>query len=68
MAGTVLVVSGFVVGTDCTPLANAKVDVWQADASGEYDNRGGHRLRGYVMTDASGRDAFRLPAGPSSFT
>jgi protocatechuate 3,4-dioxygenase beta subunit len=59
MEGTVLVVSGFVVDTDCTPLANATVDVWQADAGGEYDNSGGYRLRGYVLTDASGRYAFR---------
>jgi hypothetical protein len=33
MAGTILQLSGFVVDTDCTPLANAKVDVWQADAA-----------------------------------
>ena len=59
MEGTVLLVSGFVVDTDCTPLANAKVDVWQADARGEYDNSGGYRLRGYVLTDAAGRYAFR---------
>ena len=59
MGGTVLVVSGFVVDTECTPLADAKVDVWQADALGEYDNTGGYRLRGYVLTDEAGRYSFR---------
>ncbi len=59
MAGTILQLSGFVVDTDCTPLANATVDVWQADATGEYDNSGGYRLRGYVRTDANGRWSIR---------
>jgi protocatechuate 3,4-dioxygenase beta subunit len=54
MTGTHLTLTGYVVNTSCQPLANAKVDVWQADASGQYDNSG-YRLRGYVMTDASGR-------------
>jgi protocatechuate 3,4-dioxygenase beta subunit len=57
--GTVLELAGYVVDTDCTPLANAKVDVWQADARGEYDNSGGYRLRGYVLTDAAGRWSIR---------
>jgi protocatechuate 3,4-dioxygenase beta subunit len=59
MPGTPLLVTGFVVDTSCAPLAGAKVDVWQADANGEYDNSGGYRLRGYVLTDADGRYAFR---------
>jgi len=54
MSGTRLTLIGYVVNTSCQPLANAKVDVWQADASGQYDNSG-YRLRGYVLTDASGR-------------
>jgi protocatechuate 3,4-dioxygenase beta subunit len=58
MAGTVIVVSGSVVDPSCTPLANAKVEVWQADADGVYDNSG-YRLRGYVLTDAQGRYTFR---------
>jgi protocatechuate 3,4-dioxygenase beta subunit len=54
MAGTRLTLTGTVVDTSCTPLAGAKVDIWQADASGAYDNAG-YTLRGYVLTDADGR-------------
>jgi protocatechuate 3,4-dioxygenase beta subunit len=32
----------------------ARLDFWQADGSGEYDNAG-YRLRGYQLTDARGR-------------
>ncbi len=58
MTGTRITLTGLVVGTDCTPLANAKVEIWQADASGTYDNNG-YTLRGYVLTDASGRYTIR---------
>jgi protocatechuate 3,4-dioxygenase beta subunit len=54
MAGTRLTLTGFVVSTDCTAIANAKVEIWQADSTGTYDNAG-YTLRGYVMTDADGR-------------
>ena len=54
MAGTRLTLTGDVVDTSCRPLANAKLDVWQADAIGAYENSG-YRLRGYVMADAAGR-------------
>jgi protocatechuate 3,4-dioxygenase beta subunit len=57
MAGTRIVVSGFVLTTQCQAIPNAKVDVWQADASGNYDNSG-YTLRGYVVTDAQGRYTF----------
>ena len=57
IAGTRLVVSGSVLTADCRPVAQAKVDVWQADAAGAYDNAG-YRLRGYVLTDAEGRYRF----------
>jgi hypothetical protein len=40
----------------CSP--GALVDLWQADASGAYDNKG-FRLRGHVFTDVDGRYAFR---------
>jgi catechol 1,2-dioxygenase len=37
--GTVLVISGRVYGHDTRrPLANAVLDIWQANASGRYDN------------------------------
>jgi len=54
MPGTKLTLTGLVVDTGCRPLANAKVDLWQADASGVYDNSG-YRLRGHVFTKADGR-------------
>ncbi len=57
MAGTRIVVSGYVLTTTCQPVSGAKVDVWQADASGNYDNSG-YTLRGYVLTDSEGRYSF----------
>ena len=39
---------------DCKPLANVTLDFWQADANGDYDNRG-YRYRGVVTSDAQGR-------------
>jgi protocatechuate 3,4-dioxygenase beta subunit len=53
MAGTQLTLTGWVVDTTCAPLANAKVEIWQADSAGQYDNTG-FTLRGWVTTDASG--------------
>jgi protocatechuate 3,4-dioxygenase beta subunit len=55
--GTRLVVSGRVLDPSCRPVARARVDVWQADGSGAYDNAG-YRLRGWVRTDARGRYRF----------
>lgn len=54
MAGTRLILVGYVLDQDCQPLPNAWLDFWQADASGEYDNAG-YRLRGRQFTDAQGR-------------
>ncbi|HMJ80076.1 MAG TPA: dioxygenase [Candidatus Dormibacteraeota bacterium] len=54
MAGTRLTLTGYVMTTACAPVANAKVEIWQADASGAYDNNG-YTLRGYVLTDGQGR-------------
>jgi protocatechuate 3,4-dioxygenase beta subunit len=54
MAGTPLTVSGYVVTTDCRPVARALVDFWQCDAGGVYDNAG-YRLRGHQFTAADGR-------------
>jgi protocatechuate 3,4-dioxygenase beta subunit len=58
MAGTRVTLMGYVLGMDCMPLADAKVEIWQADASGTYDNAG-YTLRGYVMTDEEGRYTIR---------
>ena len=54
MAGTKLVITGYVYTTDCKPVANALLDFWQADAKGVYDNSG-YTLRGHQFTDVNGR-------------
>lgn len=54
MAGTPLLLTGFVLGTDCTPVARALVDFWHCDDAGVYDNDG-YRLRGHQFTDEQGR-------------
>jgi protocatechuate 3,4-dioxygenase beta subunit len=51
--GTVLTITGQVLAPDGTPVANALVDFWQANASGTYDNSG-YNLRGHQYTDADG--------------
>jgi protocatechuate 3,4-dioxygenase beta subunit len=53
MQGTLLTITGQVLTQDGTPLANALVDFWQADAGGAYDNAG-YNLRGHQYTDANG--------------
>jgi len=57
VAGTPLTLTGFVVSKSCQPIANAKLDFWQADGNGNYDNSG-YTLRGWQLTDANG--AYRL--------
>ncbi len=54
IGGTRLIVTGYVLTTDCQPVANAWLDFWQADAEGAYDNVG-YRLRGHLFTDEAGR-------------
>ncbi|MFT4286735.1 MAG: intradiol ring-cleavage dioxygenase [Nocardioides sp.] len=54
-------------GGECTPQAGAYVDIWHANAQGEYsdvsgsgnpDNRGVDWLRGYQVSDANGAVTF----------
>ncbi len=52
--GTRLLLTGRVLATDCTPLANALLDFWQTNDAGEYDNAG-FNFRGHQFTDANGR-------------
>lgn len=52
--GTRLSLAGTVLTTACRPVKRAKLDFWQADDAGEYDNQG-FRLRGHVFTDGQGR-------------
>lgn len=54
MTGTRIVLIGQVLTRSCTPVVGAKLDFWQADANGSYDNAG-FTLRGYVRTDANGQ-------------
>ena len=57
VAGTPLTLTGYVVSKSCQPIANARLDFWQADGNGNYDNSG-YTLRGWQLTDATG--AYRL--------
>ena len=54
MAGTPLLLTGYVYATDCQPVAEALIDFWQADDAGVYDNAG-YTLRGHQFTDDEGR-------------
>ncbi len=57
MKGSPMVLTGQVLNTHCKPVANALLDWWHADDSGNYDNEG-YKLRGHQYTDAQG--FFRL--------
>lgn len=54
MAGTSILISGYVLTTDCEPVPNAWLDFWQTDSAGQYDNSG-YRLRGHQFADENGR-------------
>jgi protocatechuate 3,4-dioxygenase beta subunit len=54
MAGTRLQLTGYVLTADCQPIPGAWLDFWQADANGQYDNRG-YVLRGHQYADGNGR-------------
>jgi protocatechuate 3,4-dioxygenase beta subunit len=49
-----LTLTGLVLSPQCKPMANALLDFWHCDETGEYDNRG-YRYRGHVLADAQGR-------------
>lgn len=52
--GTRLILAGQVLNEDCLPIPGAKLDFWQTDAKGEYDNTG-YSFRGHQFTDNKGR-------------
>jgi protocatechuate 3,4-dioxygenase beta subunit len=52
--GQPLVLTGRVFSSRCRPVAHARMEFWQADGRGSYDNAG-YRLRGHEFTDAQGR-------------
>ncbi len=54
ITGIRLVVTGYVLSTDCTPIPRALVDFWHCDDAGVYDNVG-YKLRGHQFTDDEGR-------------
>jgi protocatechuate 3,4-dioxygenase beta subunit len=53
MQGAVITITGQVLDQSGNPVANALLDFWQANASGQYDNSG-YTLRGHQYTDANG--------------
>lgn len=66
-------ISGQVFQEDCTtPIQNALLDIWQADAAGNYpDASMGYKLRGTLLTNDKGEFVFesiwpgRYPMGSS---
>lgn len=54
LSGTRLTLQGLVLSTSCTPVKGARIDFWQADTNGHYDDTG-TRLRSHQFTDARGR-------------
>lgn len=54
LRGVRLVLTGRVLTTDHKPIPRARLDFWQTDAEGRYDNAG-YRLRGHQFTDEAGR-------------
>jgi protocatechuate 3,4-dioxygenase beta subunit len=54
ITGTKLVLTGRVLSTAGKPIAGARLDFWQADGKGEYDNVG-YKLRGQQFADQAGR-------------
>jgi protocatechuate 3,4-dioxygenase beta subunit len=62
--GVPVELTGFVLTRRCRPVAGALVDLWHADANGEYDNSG-FRYRGHQFTDAAGRYRFSTIRPPA---
>ncbi len=54
ISGERLTVEGYVFNKNCQPVPGARIDFWQADGTGVYDNAG-YNLRGYQYTDEYGR-------------
>ena len=60
--GERLFVNGRILSLDGKPIANARVETWQASPGGLYENQDPHQedmnLRGCFQTDANGRFSF----------
>ncbi len=70
--GELLRVEGRVLDENCNAVAGAHLDIWHADADGNYHKPGAeYRLRGQMTTDAEGKYGFetimpgRYPLGES---
>ncbi|MCH8904619.1 MAG: hypothetical protein IIA45_11970 [Bacteroidetes bacterium] len=63
--GDQTIINGTVFSEDCvTPLKNAMVDLWHADAEGEYDHRSAeflHRARWFTKADGNYKFRTILP-------
>ncbi len=57
-AGQRLTLGGRVTDARCRPLRDAVLEVWHADAAGDYDNLG-NRHRGVLRCDPEGRYTLR---------
>jgi catechol 1,2-dioxygenase len=58
--GTILNYQGVVMDENCNPLANAIVDVWQANANAVYDSTSANfNYRGRFQTGSNGTYSFR---------
>lgn len=57
-SGQPVELAGVVLTRSCRPVAGALVDLWHADARGDYDNQG-FRYRGHIFADGEGRFRFR---------
>jgi protocatechuate 3,4-dioxygenase beta subunit len=55
--GIAFVLSGTVVSRSCQPIRSVLVDLWHANARGEYD-LAGYRFRGHQFTNAEGHFRF----------
>jgi protocatechuate 3,4-dioxygenase beta subunit len=53
VTGTKMIVTGYVLSTDCRPIAQAMLDFWHCDDAGVYDNTG-YKLRGHFFSDDQG--------------
>ena len=57
--GVSLTISGLVLDTDCNPIPDAIVEVWQANPSGAYDNTSAEmRYRGQLAANERGEYSF----------
>lgn len=56
ITGTPLLVTGQVLNQNCEPIAGVKLDFWQTDGQGQYDNVG-YRMRGHQFTGENGNYA-----------